>query len=214
MTLRARLKRLTYDSSRISSRLAGVAWFSLRCEGRRNWPSTGGALVCSNHQSYLDPILVGLSCERHLNYLARRSLFRIPFFRALIDWYDAIPIEREGMGLGGIKETLRRVRRGEMVVIFPEGTRTTDGRVGPFKPGFCALARRGRVPLVPMAIAGADRVWPRTRSWPWPSGISIQVGPPVTPEEIATLTDDQLVSRIRDAVVCCHNQASAKLPNI
>jgi 1-acyl-sn-glycerol-3-phosphate acyltransferase len=203
-------KRITYDLSRITARLIGVASCRIRCEGRQHVPDAGGALVCSNHQSFLDPVLVGLACDRRLNYLARQSLFRFVLFRRLIQWYDAIPIERDGLGLSGMKETLRRLRRGEMVLIFPEGTRTRDGRLGPLKAGFTALARRGKVPLVPVAIVGAYQVWPRSQRWPWPAPIWIQFGPPISAEEVAALSDDELLGRLHRALSDCY--AAARNP--
>jgi 1-acyl-sn-glycerol-3-phosphate acyltransferase len=200
-------KRVSYDLTRWAARLAGVGACQIRCSGREYIPADGPALVCSNHQSVLDPILVGLACDRRMNYLARRTLFRFAPFRWLIQWYDAIPIEREGMGLAGIKETLRRLRRGELVLIFPEGTRSPDGRLGPLKPGFCTLARRANAPLLPVAITGADRVWPRDRRWPQPAPVWVQFGPPILPEEWRELTDEQLVQRLESAIRQCQQQA-------
>jgi 1-acyl-sn-glycerol-3-phosphate acyltransferase len=200
-------KRLVYDASRVTARLLSVIACQIRCEGRPYVPAQGGALICANHQSYLDPILVGLACDRRLNYLARQSLFRLTPLRWLIDLFDAIPIEREGLGLAGLKETLRRLRRGEMVLIFPEGTRTRDGSIGPLKPGFTALARRGQVPLIPVAIVGAFQAWPRTQPCPLPQPIWIQFGPPISPAEIAGLTDEQLLQRLHGALLQC--QAAA-----
>ena len=120
------------------ARLTAVTVFHVHCRGQSHVPATGGALVLSNHQSNLDPVVIGLVCERRLNYVARQTLFRFPPFRWLINSLDAIPIDREGSGLGGLKETLKRLKRGEMVLLFPEGTRTPDGEVHPLKPGFCA----------------------------------------------------------------------------
>ena len=94
--------------------------------------------MLSNHQSHLDPVLVGLASDQRLNYLARDTLFGFAPFRWLINSLDAIPIDREGLGLGGLKETLKRLKRGESVLMFPEGTRTRDGEVGRLRPGFCA----------------------------------------------------------------------------
>ncbi|HOU36076.1 MAG TPA: lysophospholipid acyltransferase family protein, partial [Candidatus Omnitrophota bacterium] len=82
--------------------------------------------MVSNHQSHLDPPLVGCGCRRQMNFLARNTLFRSPLFAKLISSVNAIPIDREGGGLAGLKETLRRLKRGEMVLVFPEGTRTPD----------------------------------------------------------------------------------------
>jgi 1-acyl-sn-glycerol-3-phosphate acyltransferase len=201
-------KQFTYDLSRVAVRLAGVVVCQIRCEGRQNIPAQGGGLVCSNHQSYLDPVLVGLACDRRLNYLARQTLFHFAPFRWLIQWYDAIPIERDGLGLSGMKETLRRLKRGELVLIFPEGTRSQDGTIGQLKPGFTALARRSSVPLIPVAVVGAYQFWPRSQRWPRPASIWIEFGPPISADEIARLSDDELLERLRQALLTC--QAAAR----
>ncbi len=128
-------KRISFSIARVVARLIATMMFHVRCRGREHWPRTGGAIVCANHQSYFDPVLVGLSCDRPLNYVARQSLFKFAPFRWLINWYGAIPIEREGLGIGGLKEMLRRLKREELVLMFPEGTRTVDGEVGRLHPG-------------------------------------------------------------------------------
>ena len=115
--------------------LTGILAYGVRYSGRANIPKTGAVLVVSNHQSHLDPTLVGAGCDRRMNYLARETLFHFAPLRWLIRSLDAIPIDRDGLGLNGIKESLRRLKRGEMVLIFPEGTRTRDGDVAPFRPG-------------------------------------------------------------------------------
>ncbi|MCA9168236.1 MAG: 1-acyl-sn-glycerol-3-phosphate acyltransferase [Planctomycetales bacterium] len=201
------LQRATYAFSRWAARLVGVALCRLRCEGREHLPESGPVLVCANHQSYLDPIIVGLACDRRLNYLARQNLFNNRVFGWLIRWYDAIPIERDGMGLSGMKETLRRLKRGEMVLIFPEGTRCSDGKLGPLKPGFCALARRSGAPLLPIAFEGAFEIWPRYRHWPRPAPLAIQFGAPLWPDEIATLDDESLLSELQTRLADCQQRA-------
>lgn len=192
-----------YDVIRVIARLFATLVFRIRCHGRTNYPSTGGALVCANHQSFLDPVLVGLTCGRRLNYLARSSLFRHALLRPIIQFLDAIPIEREGMGLSGLKETLRRLKHGELVLIFPEGTRTVDGRLGPLKPGFCAVARRARVPLIPVGISGAYQVWPRRSPLPRPNPIQVVIGPPISPDELAQISDEQLVHELECRIREC-----------
>lgn len=209
MAQRGLVKRLWYDSLRVVCRLAGVVLLRIRCRGREHVPPSGGALVLSNHQSFLDPVLVGLACDRRLNYLARQSLFKVPGLRQLMESLDAIPIDREGSGLAGLKETLRRLKQDELVLIFPEGTRTPDGAVHPFMPGFCSLARRAGVPLLPVALDGAFDSWPRWRPFPWPAVIHVQFGPPLLPAEIENLDDRQLVAAIEARVRWCHTMAQA-----
>ncbi len=200
-------KRLFYEVLWITSRVLGVVLYRIRVENRELVPASGGALVLSNHQSNFDPVLVGLACDRRLNFLARQSLFHIPGFRQLIEVLDAIPIDREGTGLSGLKETLRRLKRGELVLIFPEGTRTTDGAVGRLKPGFCALARRAGVPLVPMAIDGAYAAWPRRQPLPRLGKIRIVFGKPIEPAEIERLDDGQLLAEVEERIRACHRRA-------
>lgn len=209
MAQRGLAKVLWYDSLRVVCRLAAVVLANIRCRGREHVPLNGGALVLSNHQSFLDPALVGLACDRRLNYLARQSLFKVPGLRQLMESLDAIPIDREGSGLAGLKETLKRLKQDELVLIFPEGTRTPDGEVHRFKPGFCALARRAGVPLLPVALDGAFDSWPRWRPFPLPAVMHIEFGPPLWPAEIEQLDDQQLVAEIEARVRRCHAAAAA-----
>jgi 1-acyl-sn-glycerol-3-phosphate acyltransferase len=163
--------------------------------------------VLSNHQSHFDPVLIGLACDRRLNYLARKTLFGFAPFRWLIESLDAIPIDREGLGLEGLKETLRRLKRGEMVLIFPEGTRTRDGEVAPFKPGFSALAKRTDAWLVPVAIDGAFDAWPRRRLLPGLATIHIQFGEPIAGSEARQWDERELVAEIERRIRACHAAA-------
>ena len=206
---RSPLRRSIYSLSRWLSRIVGKAFFRLRWAGSENYPTSGGGLVCANHQSFFDPVLVGLTCDRQMNYLARKTLFRFAPFRWLISCYDAIPIDREGMGIAGLKETLRRLRRGELVVIFPEGTRTRDGKLQSLQSGFCAVARRGKQPLIPVAIDGAYDAWPRNRKMPRLSRISVVVGEPLPVEKLAEWDDEQLVHELSCALATCLARAKA-----
>ncbi|HEX5442700.1 MAG TPA: lysophospholipid acyltransferase family protein [Pirellulales bacterium] len=200
-------KRLWYGFLHITCRLLATALLQIRVSGRGHVPGSGGVLVLSNHQSHFDPVLIGLACDRRLNYLARQTLFGFAPFRWLIQSLDAIPIDREGLGLAGLKETLRRLKRGEMVLIFPEGTRTRDGGVAALKPGFSALARRAKVPLVPAGIAGAYDAWPRRRLLPWPSTIHIHFGAALMPGEIERLDERALVAEVERRIRACHESA-------
>jgi 1-acyl-sn-glycerol-3-phosphate acyltransferase len=207
MAQRGVAKRLWYDWLRFVCRLTALVVFRVRCQNRQRVPDVGGGLVLSNHQSHLDPVLIGLACDRRLNFLARQSLFGFAPFRWLIESLDAIPIDREGSGLGGLKETLRRLKRDELVLIFPEGTRTPDGEVQAFKPGFVALARRAGKPLAPVGIDGAFASWPRSRWLPRPAVIHIEFGAPLSPAEVAALDDQALVQEIESRVRECQQAA-------
>lgn len=207
MPQRTPAQRLAYDAFRLMARLIGVWFFRLRVAGREHWPVDGGALVCANHQSHFDPPLVGLTCRRRMNYLARDTLFRLPVLGQLIGFFDAIPIDREGIGLGGLKETLRRLKAGELVLIFPEGTRTSDGEIAPLKPGFISVARRSRVPLIPIAMDGAYQSWPRSAPLPGLGRVAIVIGPPIMPDDLTNFTDEDLLAELEQRLLTCHATA-------
>jgi 1-acyl-sn-glycerol-3-phosphate acyltransferase len=198
-----------YNFFRVVARLIGTIGFRVRWTGNENFPTTGGALICSNHQSFFDPVLVGLACNRRMNYLARETLFQSRLLAPLIHFLDAIPIDREGGGLAGLKETLRRLKAGEQVLIFPEGTRTRDGEVGLLKGGFCGVARRSRVPLVPVAVDGAYQAWPRSARLPRLGRMAIVIGPRMEPELIESLTDAEVIDELEKRIKQCHAQARA-----
>ncbi len=206
-------KRCGYSLLYVLSRLFGVLFYRLRLAGQENEPLTGGGLVCANHQSFLDPILVGITFRRRLNFLARETLFKVPLFGTLIRFLDAIPLDLNGSGLGGLKETLRRLKDEEFVLIFPEGTRTRDGEMLPLKPGFCGVARRGKVPLIPVGIDGAYQAWPRHAKLPRLGRISIVMGVPISPEEVSQMTDEELVIELERRIKKCHQDARAMCGN-
>jgi 1-acyl-sn-glycerol-3-phosphate acyltransferase len=199
--------RLWYQVPQRLLQLAAVAVYRVRYFGRQNIPATGGVLVVSNHQSHLDPMLIGVGCSRHMNYVARESLFFAPF-GWLLRSVGAFPIDRDGIGLGGIKESLKRLKQGELVLIFPEGTRTRDGRIAPFRPGFTALAVRSKAAILPVAVDGAFRVWPRWRKFPGLGRIRVRYGVPIMPAEVAALEERELLAEVERRVRECHRIAS------
>lgn len=206
---RSLAKRIWYDALRIVCRVYASAYLKIRCEGRENIPS-GGALICSNHQSQLDPVLLGMAFNNRLNYLARQSLFRHTLFRWLIQSLDAIPIDREGTGLSGLKETLKRLKRGEMVLIFPEGTRSENGELGPLRPGFLSVAKRAGVPLLPMVLEGAYEAWPKGQPLPQPRVIQVEIGKPITAEEIERMSEEEVMAELDRRLRECHRLAREK----
>ena len=195
---RSLFKRALYQFSKYSARLLGLLFWRAKARDTKLLPLTGGVLLCSNHQSVFDPIFVGMFCRRRINYLARESLFRSRLFGGLIRAYDAIPIQREGLGIGGIKETLKRLKRGEVVLIFPEGTRTTDGKIQPLKAGFSTLAKRAKVPIVPVAVHGLYEVWPRGQKLPGFGKVQIQFGEAISAQVVTESSEEELVVELQN----------------
>lgn len=203
MSRRSLLSLAWYRFLQRGCQLVGILCYPLRYSGLHNIPSEGGVLVVCNHQSHFDPPLVGIGCRRRMNYLARDTLFKFAPFGWLIRSANAIPIDREGVGISGIKESLRRLKRGEMVLVFPEGTRTSNGKMGVFRPGFTALAVRSRAAILPVAIDGAYSAWPRRQMLPGPGRIHVHFGVPILPEEIANRDERELLLEVERRVREC-----------
>ncbi len=210
MSQRSLISRLWYRLLQFLLHVLALLAYGVRHTGQRNIPDAGGVLVVSNHQSHLDPPLVGVGCRRRMNYLARVTLFRFTPFAWLINSVDAIPIDRDGIGLGGIKEALKRLKRGEMVLIFPEGTRSRDGEIAPFRPGFTTLAVRSKAAILPVAIDGAFTAWPRWRKFPGRGRVRVHYGKPIMPDEFAGRDERELVAEVERRVRQCQAELRSK----
>lgn len=187
------------------SRVFGNIFWKFRVFGLENLPREGGILLASNHQSVLDPVLVAMVLPREMHFMARRTLFRHPVFRAIIVSYNAFAIERDSADVKGVKEAIRRLETGCILLVFPEGTRTEDGSVGRMKPGIGMLAERAAVPIVPVLIDGAYEALPKGARFPrlCKGRISVVFGKPLPP-----VNDKNDGNRIRDAVVALKGELS------
>lgn len=192
----------------------GLGW-SFRAAGRHRLPTTGPVLILSNHQSHFDPPLVGLPSPRPLTYLARHTLFTNPPFAALIRGLGAVPIDRD-VGKDGLQAVLTRLAEGRAVLMFPEGTRTEDGRIQPLKPGVSLLVKRAEFPIVPCGIAGAYEAWPRHQSLPKfnplflpDAGRSIAVvyGEPIPPGYYRKLDRAAILADLHARITAARQQA-------
>jgi 1-acyl-sn-glycerol-3-phosphate acyltransferase len=177
-----------------------------RATGRQNVPNSGGVLLISNHLSYLDVFFLGIPLRRPLNYVARSTLF-FPVLGPIMWSVGAFPIQREGMGASGMKETLKRLRAGGIVTLFPEGTRSRDGELAPLKPGIAVLVRRAGVPVVPVGLAGTFEVWPRSRLILSLHPVRIHYGEAILPGELAGMETEAITSMIRERLVECRREA-------
>jgi 1-acyl-sn-glycerol-3-phosphate acyltransferase len=192
--------RFLYDLLWVLCRTLAVSVLGFRLGRAEPLPASGGLLVLSSHQSHLDPLLLGLATDRRLSSLARSSLFKFGPFGRVITALDAIPINREASTVQAMKMVISRLRNGAAVIVFPEGTRTANGELGEIKSGFALLAKRSRVPIVPVAIVGAYECWPRSRLLPRPGRIRLEFGPVITTAEIAELGEKELVKRCVDSL--------------
>ncbi len=179
-----------------------LVFFNVRVHNQHLLPMTGAALICSNHQSNLDPIVIGCVSPRRLNFLAKKDLFKFPL-GIILKLLDSIPIDREGMGIGGMKETLRRLKKQEPVLLFPEGQRSWDGELLPLMNGFVALVKRVPTTIVPVGLEGPHDAWPRGAAFPRPGQIQVVIGEPIGHAEITGLTDDEISQMLFDRINAC-----------
>lgn len=192
--------RVLYAVLWVLCRTLGVAVFGFRVRFAEPLPARGGLLVLSSHQSHLDPLLLGLACNRRLSSLARSSLFYFGPFGAVIAALDAVPIDRNASIVAAMRAVIARLKAGKAVTIFAEGARTFDGRLGEFKPGFALMAKRAGVPIAPVAIVGAFECWPRSRRLPRPGRIRLEFGKVITAAEVAALEEQELFQLCRGRI--------------
>ena len=147
--------------------------------GRELFPDSGGVLLIANHTSYADPPIAGTACRRPINFMAKSELFRIPVLSALIRRTHAFPVQRGAGDQHALRRAVRLLQRGQVLLIFPEGTRSADGRLQPFEPGAAFIALASGAAVVPMAIDGADRLLPRGMPILLPGKLRLRFGPPV-----------------------------------
>ncbi len=154
--------------------------FRLKVMGRENLPRKGGYIIAGNHLSYIDPIVLGCGSPRKLYFMARRDLFEIPLLGRLLRWLDVIPLSTEGVGFGAVREALKLLARGDVVALFPEGTRSPDGLLGRGKLGVGFLALRAAVSVIPARVVGSEKALPLKAKFIRLKTIRVYFGKPLT----------------------------------
>jgi len=142
-------------------------------------PLTGPVILASNHLSFLDPPLVGSGLRRPINYLARKTLFRYPGIGALLRSWNAVPVDRDGGSASGLKEILDRLKRGGAIIMFPEGTRSLDGRLQPARSGIGLAIIKSAAPVVPVRVFGTFEAYGKGVTFPRPHGVRVKYGQPM-----------------------------------
>src|SRR6201984_515524 len=143
------------------SRLAARLLFRFRVIHRERMIQNGPVILAMNHQSYLDPPLAGITCDRAIYFLARRTLLDVPLLGWLLQKLNVIPVNPEGVDRGAIKALIRILKAGNGVLVFPEGSRPLDGKLQPAEPGLGLVIAKTLAPVVPMRIFGAHEALPR-----------------------------------------------------
>jgi 1-acyl-sn-glycerol-3-phosphate acyltransferase len=157
--------------------------FRIRFVGVEHVPGTGPVVLVPNHVSYMDPVLISIPVHRPLHFMTLAGFFHVPGLGALIRWCRAFPV-REEADRQAVRTAIRVLRAGEPLVIFPEGGRSTTGRLLPFRPGAFRIALQTGVAVVPVTIAGAFEAWPAQRRLPGRGRITITYHPPLTRKDL------------------------------
>lgn len=188
---------------RISPLLLRVL-FRLRVKGIENIPSNGGFILCSNHLSNLDPVILGTALPRPAYYVAKDSLFRNPIFARVITILHAIPIQEKGLFRKTFKRAEELLLRGEALLIYPEGTRSKDGSLGRAKGGVGMLVSTLReIPVIPARIIGSNRALPPGALFIRPYQIEVRFGRPIhfeIPSSPSRATYQEIANTIMAAI--------------
>jgi 1-acyl-sn-glycerol-3-phosphate acyltransferase len=187
------------------SRLVGRLFFRLRVVHRERMLQSGPVILAMNHQSYLDPPLAGITSDRAVYFLARRTLLDVPLLGWLLPKLNVIPVNQEGIDRSALKALIRVLKAGNAALVFPEGSRTVDGSLQPAEPGLGLVIAKTLAPVVPMRIFGAHEALPRGDGGLHFVPITIVVGEPIlfTAADLNPLGKDlykRLSQRVMDAI--------------
>lgn len=167
-------------------RIGFVVYNRMRCEGRDNIPATGAVLVVCNHASHFDPVAVAV-CQRRrrLRFMAKIELWESRVLGGIIGRLGAFPVRRGESDRASWATSVNFLRQGEALLVFPEGSRTPDGKLQPFEPGAARLAMS--VPgtrILPARIIGSFEAWPTGVSLPRPRRMVVRFGESFLPEDV------------------------------
>jgi 1-acyl-sn-glycerol-3-phosphate acyltransferase len=196
-----KMKFLWYEVGRIFCLAFCKLCFRFKISGKDNIPADGAFILVSNHQSFLDPVFCACGIKRQMNFLARDTLFKNPFFRWLCFSLNATPLRRGEADLSAMKTVIKKLQAGQPVLLFPEATRTSDGRIAQFKAGLSLLCRRGNAAIVPMLIDGAYECWPRHKKiFSLGKRIVVRYGKSIPANEAKTMPDEKLAEFLTSTI--------------
>lgn len=184
-------------------------------KGKDHVPAEGGVIVAANHISYLDPPLLGSVLPRVGTFMARKGLFDIPVLGWMIK-RAAFPVDRENPRPSTIKDAVRRLKNGDLIVMFPEGRRVEPGQLSQAKRGIGMIASMSNVPIVPVLIIGSDKALPVDARWLKRHKVSVIFGQPVYPGQLRENADTppgMLYDKISDTVMLAIKDLKNKYVN-
>ena len=169
---------MIYQIIHVLCRTFCAVYCRLQVVGREHMPESGGALLVSNHVSFLDPPVVGSAFSEPIHFLARKSLFK-GIFTWLLPRIQVMPLDRGKPDMAGLKRVLATLKDNQRVLLFPEGTRSPDGGLQPAEAGVGFIIAKCGMPVIPLRIIGAFECYPRSALIPRPGKITLVAGPPI-----------------------------------
>ncbi len=154
-------------------------YHDIRVEGAEHVPRSGAAIIAANHPTYLDAAFLMIAVERPIRFMAWEKPFNLPVLGPMMRVYGAIPVDMKKPGRASFEAAVKVLRRGELFGIFPEGGRSKQDRMNPFKSGVARLALITGAKIIPATILGGRRVWKRGRFFPRPGPIHVVYHPPI-----------------------------------
>jgi len=196
-----------------ASWLAMFLLYRIRWWGVNNIPRGGPVLLLCNHQSYLDLVTLGIGLHhRHFHSMARATLFRHPAFAWHIRSLNAFPVEQGKGDVKSVRTAIERLKQGNLVLIFPEGARTRDGRLGAFSPGVMLLIKRAKPTIVPMAVDGVFDIWPIGQSKPKLRGrVGAMYGRAIPADDLLAMNTDEAMSMLQQRIESLRLEVRGKL---
>ena len=181
---------LTYNIFYNLAKLLARGFFAMRVVHPERMIESGPLILAVNHSSFFDPPLAGICSRRGVYYLARKSLLKWPFFGPLFPAMNVIPVERDGNDMSALREVIKKIKEGNGVVLFPEGTRSKDGNIQPARAGIGLVIAKTGAPVLPMRIFGAFDAFPKNSKRLHFTKITVVLGEPLyfSKNEIASAT--------------------------
>lgn len=154
-------------------------FFSIRIIDHENIPKEGAVIIAANHLSNLDIPFLAYSIGRGADFMGKKELFNVPLFGYLLRMLNGFPVDREKIDRAALREAVKRLKTGRVLVIYPEGRRSPDGTLQPGKPGVGMLVRMSGAKVIPAAIIGTDKAMPRGSWFMKPVPVTIKFGKPI-----------------------------------
>ena len=186
-----------YYASRLLGKILFKLWARWTVTGRENVPNEGPLLVVANHITAIDPILLAVSFDRKLIFMAKEELFEHPWSRFWVKNFGAFPVRRDGVDRQAFKEAESWLKKGVSLIMFPEGKRSPDATMQPALPGAAVIAARLGVPILPVALTGTENLNHLKHCFFHRTRVVLTIGKPFNPP----VSDGRVTREQRNALI-------------